>query len=79
MLETIDVGTQDLDLYEGNVGAEAQLREHATPLEGAYPPRQRHPLRRRGRRAARRLPARFKVRNGASERCCTSLPKIRWS
>jgi trehalose synthase len=35
MLETIDVGTQDLDLYEGNVGAEAQLREHATPLEGA--------------------------------------------
>ena len=27
MLETVDVGTQDLDLYEGSVGAVAQLRE----------------------------------------------------
>jgi trehalose synthase len=37
MLETVAVGAQDLDLYEGSVGAEAvaQLREHATPLEGA--------------------------------------------
>src|SRR5918999_513200 len=36
MLETVDVGTQDLDLYEGSVGAEAvaQLRELAAPLEG---------------------------------------------
>jgi hypothetical protein len=37
MLETVDVGTQDLDLYEGSVGAEAvaQLRELAAPLEHA--------------------------------------------
>src|SRR5687768_3810494 len=37
MLETVDVGTQDLDLYEGSVGAEAvaQLRELAAPLERA--------------------------------------------
>src|ERR671917_2537981 len=37
MLETVDVGTQDLDLYEGSVGAEAvaQLRELASPLEEA--------------------------------------------
>jgi hypothetical protein len=52
MLETVDVGTQDLDLHEGSVGADAvaQLRELAAPLERADPPRQRHPLRRRGRR-----------------------------
>jgi trehalose synthase len=37
MLETVDVGTQDLDLYEGSVGVEAvaQLRELAAPLERA--------------------------------------------
>jgi trehalose synthase len=35
MLETVDVGTQDLDPYEGSVGAEAQLRGLAAPLEGA--------------------------------------------
>jgi len=37
MLETVDVGTQDLDLYERSAGAEAvaQLRELAAPLEGA--------------------------------------------
>jgi trehalose synthase len=37
MLEAVDVGTQDLDLYEGSVGAEAlvQLRELAAPLECA--------------------------------------------
>src|SRR5215203_1720585 len=36
MLETVDVGTQDLDLYELSAGAEAvaQLRELAAPLEG---------------------------------------------
>jgi trehalose synthase len=36
MLDTVDVGTQDLDLYAGSVGAEAvaQLRELAAPLEG---------------------------------------------
>ena len=35
MLETVDVGTQDLDLYERSAGAEAvaQLRELAAPLE----------------------------------------------
>jgi len=51
MLETVDVGTQELDLYEGSVGAEAvaQLRELAAPLEGADPPRQCHPLQRRRR------------------------------
>ena len=37
MLETVDVGTQDLELYERSVGAEAvaQLRRLAAPLEGA--------------------------------------------
>src|SRR5215204_1501425 len=37
MLETVDVGTQNLDLYERSAGAEAigQLRELAAPLEGA--------------------------------------------
>ncbi|MDF2701582.1 MAG: glycosyl transferase, group 1 [Rubrobacteraceae bacterium] len=37
MLETVDVGTQDLDFYERSAGAEAvaQLRELAAPLEGA--------------------------------------------
>jgi trehalose synthase len=37
MLETVDVGTQDLELYERSVGAEvvAQLRELATTLQGA--------------------------------------------
>jgi trehalose synthase len=37
MLETVDVGTQDLDLYERSAGAEAvaQLRGLAAPLEGA--------------------------------------------
>jgi trehalose synthase len=37
MLETVDVGTQDLNLYERSAGAEAvaQLRELAAPLEGA--------------------------------------------
>ena len=37
MLETVDVGTQNLDLYEQSAGAEAigQLRELAAPLEGA--------------------------------------------
>jgi trehalose synthase len=37
MLETVDVGTQDLALYELSAGAEAvaQLRELAAPLEGA--------------------------------------------
>jgi trehalose synthase len=37
MLETVDVGTQDLNLYERGAGAEAvaQLRELAAPLEGA--------------------------------------------
>src|SRR5919202_4487588 len=37
MLETVDVGMQDLDLYERSVGAEAlsQLRRLAAPLEGA--------------------------------------------
>jgi trehalose synthase len=37
MLERVDVGTQDLELYERSVGAEAvaQLRELAAPLEGA--------------------------------------------
>src|SRR5215203_1256087 len=37
MLETVDVGTQDLDLYERSAGAEAvaQLRELAAPLERA--------------------------------------------
>src|ERR687894_1714862 len=37
MLETVDVGTQNLDLYERSTGAEAigQLRELAAPLEGA--------------------------------------------
>src|SRR5215207_9953634 len=37
MLETVDVGTQDLDLYERSAGAEAvaQLRELAAPLDGA--------------------------------------------
>jgi trehalose synthase len=37
MLEAVDVGTQDLDLYERGAGAEAvaQLRELAAPLEGA--------------------------------------------
>jgi trehalose synthase len=37
MLETADVGTQDLNLYEQSAGAEAvaQLRELASPLEGA--------------------------------------------
>src|SRR5918993_4317194 len=37
MLEIVDVGTQDLDLYERSAGAEAvaQLRELAAPLEGA--------------------------------------------
>jgi len=37
MLETVDVGTQDLNLYERCAGVEAvvQLRELAAPLEGA--------------------------------------------
>jgi trehalose synthase len=37
MLKTVDVGTQDLNLYELSAGAEAvaQLRELAAPLEGA--------------------------------------------
>src|SRR5918999_1322873 len=37
MLETVDVGTQSLDLYERSAGAEAvaQLRQLAAPLEGA--------------------------------------------
>src|ERR671910_3358200 len=37
MLETVDVGTQDLNLYERSAGAEAvaQLRGLAAPLEGA--------------------------------------------
>jgi trehalose synthase len=37
MLETVDVGTQDLNLYERCAGAEAlaQLRELAAPLQGA--------------------------------------------
>src|SRR5215211_5644210 len=37
MLEIVDVGTQDLNLYERSVGAEAvaQLRQLAAPLEGA--------------------------------------------
>ena len=37
MLDTVDVGTQDLNLYERSAGAEAvaQLRELAAPLEGA--------------------------------------------
>ena len=37
MLETVDVGTQDLDLYERSAGIEvvAQLRVLAAPLEGA--------------------------------------------
>jgi trehalose synthase len=37
MLETVDIGTQDLNLYERSAGAEAvtQLRELAAPLEGA--------------------------------------------
>src|SRR5918996_1284921 len=37
MLETVDVGTQDLNLYERSAGAEAvaQLRQLAAPLEGA--------------------------------------------
>jgi hypothetical protein len=37
MLETVDVGTQDLNLYEQSARAEAvaQLRELASPLEGA--------------------------------------------
>jgi len=37
MLETVDVGTQDLSLYERSAGTEAvvQLRELAAPLEGA--------------------------------------------
>jgi hypothetical protein len=37
MLETVDVGTQDLNLYERSAGAEAvaQLQELAAPLEGA--------------------------------------------
>jgi trehalose synthase len=37
MLETVNVGTQDLNLYEQSAGAEvvAQLRELAAPLEGA--------------------------------------------
>ena len=37
MLETVDVGTQDLNLYERSAGAEAvaQLRHRAAPLEGA--------------------------------------------
>src|SRR5918995_3149199 len=36
MLETVDVGTQDLNLYERSAGAEAvaQLRELGAPLEG---------------------------------------------
>jgi trehalose synthase len=36
MLEAVDVGTQDLNLYERSAGAEAvaQLRELAAPLEG---------------------------------------------
>ena len=36
MLETVDVGTQDLNLYERSAGAEAvaQLRQLAAPLEG---------------------------------------------
>src|SRR5919108_4067513 len=36
MLETVDVGTQDLNLYERSAGAEAvaQLRELSAPLEG---------------------------------------------
>jgi hypothetical protein len=35
MLETVDVGTQDANLYERSTGAEtvAQLRELAAPLE----------------------------------------------
>ena len=50
MLETVDVGTQNLDLYERSAGAGAigQLGELAAPLEGADPPRQRHTIRRRG-------------------------------
>src|SRR5215216_2954609 len=37
MLETVDVGTQDLNLYERSAGAEAvaQLRQLAAPLDGA--------------------------------------------
>jgi trehalose synthase len=37
LLEAVDVGKQDLDLHERSAGAEvvAQLRELATPLEGA--------------------------------------------
>ena len=37
MLEAVDVGTQDLNLYERSAGADAvaQLRELAAPLEGA--------------------------------------------
>jgi trehalose synthase len=37
MLETVDIGTQDLNLYERSAGAEAvtQLRQLAAPLEGA--------------------------------------------
>src|SRR5215208_6146088 len=37
MLDTVDVGTQDLNLYERSAGAEAvaQLRELAAPMEGA--------------------------------------------
>src|ERR671913_695531 len=37
MLETADVGTQDLNLYERSAGAEAvsQLQQLAAPLEGA--------------------------------------------
>jgi uncharacterized membrane protein len=37
MLETVDVGKQDLDLYERSAGAEAvaQLRGLAAPLDGA--------------------------------------------
>jgi trehalose synthase len=37
MLETVDVGTQDVNLYERSVGDEvvAQLRELAAPLQGA--------------------------------------------
>lgn len=37
MLETVDVGTQDLDLYDRCAGAEAvaQLRKLAAPLQSA--------------------------------------------
>jgi trehalose synthase len=37
MLEAVDVGTQNLGLYEHSAGAEAvaQLRELAAPLQGA--------------------------------------------